>query len=149
MADTIAGLRIQQTLGLITLFLHLITSLTISSTALLSLNLTSLPHDSTERKSNSPETAPRFWDCLEPAPPLRPTTFHDCIQIARNLDAVIPHATPTEELLFSPRAVADVHLPFYLRGGTCLLDLKGLKEDSWDVFSLSLLIAAIIDLATT
>ena len=90
-----------------------------------------------------------FWYCADPSPALRPTTFHDCYALAQTFKFMFPAFSATDEVLVSPRSVADIQLPFHLRWGTCLMDLRGLERDSWDIVSMSLLLLAITDLATT
>ena len=88
-----------------------------------------------------------FWYCFNPAPQLSETTFRDCHCISQALDELDP--TGLEEFVFSPRAVADIRLPFFLRCGTCVLDLRGIEEDGWDMFPIGVLAEEVDDLAMT
>ena len=86
-----------------------------------------------------------FWYCFKPAPELRGTTLRDCHHISQALDELDP--TGREDFVFSPRASADFHLPFYLRWGTCVLDVRGIEKDGWDMFPIGLLAEKVDDLA--
>ena len=89
----------------------------------------------------------RFWTCFLRAPKLHDTTFHDCHGIAQALREMDP--TGMEEFLFSPRPAADIRLPFYLRWGSCVLDIRGKEKDSWDVLPIRLLAEGVDALALT
>lgn len=89
----------------------------------------------------------RYWHCFTPSRRAHPATFADCHHIAEAVDLMDP--TGKEDFLFSPRAVADVKLPFYMHWGSCVMDLRGMERDSWDVFPVSLLADAIDHLART
>ena len=86
-----------------------------------------------------------FWSCFRPASGLRETTFSDCHHISQALDQLDP--TGHEEFVFSPRAIADIRLPFFLRWGTCVFDLRGIEKDAWDVFPIGYLAERLDDLA--
>lgn len=89
----------------------------------------------------------RFWTCFLPAPKLYLTTFNDCHGVAQALRSLDP--TGKEEFLFSPRPSADIRLPFYLRWRSCVLDLRGKEEDSWDVLPMRILAEGVDALALT
>ena len=90
----------------------------------------------------------RFWTCFLPTPDLQhTTTFHDCHSVAQALRSLDP--TGIKEFFFSPRATADIRLPFYLRWRSCVLDLRGKEEDSWDVVPMRVLAEGVDALALT
>ena len=86
-----------------------------------------------------------FWYCFRPTPDLSEITYRDCHHISQALDELDPSGR--EEFVFSPRAIADIHLPFFLRWGTCVLDVRGVEKDAWDMFSIGLLAEKVDDLA--
>ncbi|KAL9594202.1 MAG: hypothetical protein Q9219_007164 [cf. Caloplaca sp. 3 TL-2023] len=90
---------------------------------------------------------PIYWKCFDPSPQLHHPTITDCDKIALGLLELDP--TGRKEFLFSPRANADIHLPFALHWGTCMLDLRGLEPGSWDVFPMRMLVAGFSNLALT
>lgn len=89
----------------------------------------------------------RFWTCFNPAPNLYDTNFHDCHGVATTLREMDPDGK--EDIFFSPRPNADIQLPFYVRWGSCMLDVRGVKEDSWDVFPMDILAEGVEALAMT
>ena len=86
-----------------------------------------------------------FWYCFKSDSDLRGTTFRDCHHISQALDELDP--TGSEDFVFSPRASADFRLPFYLRWGTCVLDVRGIEKDGWDMFPVGSLAEKVDDLA--
>ena len=92
-------------------------------------------------------TDSKYWTCFQPSRLLRPTIYRDCYGLTKALLELDPSGE--EEFLFSPRAVADVQLPYYLRWGTCVLDLRGVQPDAWDMFPISLLANGVLSLTTT
>lgn len=129
----------------ILLSLDTVSALTLPNPLSLSFNLTRVP----TLPSLGTSVRSRYWYCARPPSPLGPTTYHDCDRLADTLALIYPTLLDEDEVLFSPREVADIRLPFYLRWGTCLLDLKGVREDSWDVFPMRTLLDAMRDLAAT
>ena len=97
------------------------------------------PHNLTSISSN------KYWQCFKPSRKLHPTIFLDCQQLAFALHELDPRGR--DELLFSPRSVADVQLPFYMRWESCVMDIRGKENDSWDVFPMTLLVSAVENLA--
>ncbi|KAG6989896.1 hypothetical protein G7Y79_00061g092830 [Physcia stellaris] len=89
----------------------------------------------------------RFWTCFLPSRKLHVTTFNDCHGVAEALRSLDP--TGREDFFFSPRPSADIRLPFHLRWGSCVLDLRGKEEDSWDVFPMWIMAAEVDALALT
>ena len=128
------------------LLFSLATALTVPSPTPHTLDLTHnnshpllRPHNLTSFSSS------RYWQCFKPSRKLHPTIFLDCQQLAFALDELDPGGR--DELLFSPRSVADVQLPFYMRWESCVMDIRGKEEDSWDVFPMTLLVSAVVDMA--
>ena len=136
---------------LIICLLPLTLALTLPGSDIISLknNITaSLPHPLSHPLFNvSSAYIPSndFWYCFRPAPELRETNFRDCHSISRALDELDP--TGREDFVFSPRAIADIRLPFFMRWGTCVLDLRGIEKDGWDMFPIGVLAEKVDDLA--
>ncbi|KAL8728491.1 MAG: hypothetical protein Q9181_005334 [Wetmoreana brouardii] len=132
---------------LLLFFTPLALTFTIPTPPTLNLNATTITRRPINLNSHNVSSGPKYWRCTESGPALRPTTYDDCDHITLAILELDP--TGLQEFLFSPRSVADIQLPYSLRWGTCVLDVRGVKPDSWDFFAIGILASAVHDLAET